>query len=57
MLDDQGSGGNDNARKITQDVDLEPSIFDDIAHQIEQLTEDSTDDQWFDQVIGLSWQD
>ena len=56
QLDDLGPG-NGNARPITQDEDVDPPVFDDIAHQFERVAEDSTSDELFDQIVGHSWQD
>lgn len=58
-LDDSSAGsptGGDSCQ-ITQDEDLDPRIFAEIAHQFERVAEDSTNDELFDRIDGHLWQD
>ncbi|KAI2489420.1 hypothetical protein MHU86_25171 [Fragilaria crotonensis] len=52
--DDPGHGGD--VRQITQDEDLDPPVFDDIAHQFERIAADSDPDELFDRIDGHEWQ-
>jgi hypothetical protein len=52
-----GPGPGDGVRQITQDKDLEPPIFDDIAHQFKRITENSEPDELFDRIEEHVWQD
>jgi hypothetical protein len=47
----------DDIRQITQDEDLDPPVFANIAHQLERVAEDSTKDELFDRIDGHLWED
>jgi hypothetical protein len=49
--------GGDQVRPVTQDEDADPSLLDDITHQLSRVAADSADDEQFERLDGHTWKD
>jgi hypothetical protein len=47
--------GNGLVRQITQDEDVDPSVLDEITHQMNRVADDSENDELFDSITGHEW--